>query len=89
MTTVNGGVTAEFLPGLSADVEASTLNGGVYTDFEATSLAPLPIASELRSNGRRVYRSSGKTRVRIGGGGPAFEFKTVNGDIKIRQRGMQ
>jgi hypothetical protein len=89
MTTVNGVVTAEFPAGLSADVQASTVNGGIYTDFEATSLAPLPITTEVGSNGKRVYRSSGKTRVRIGSGGPALEFKTVNGDIKIRQRGAR
>jgi DUF4097 and DUF4098 domain-containing protein YvlB len=89
MSTVNGGITAEFLPGLSADVQASTVNGGVYTDFEATALSPLPATSELRANGKRVYRSNGSTRVRIGSGGSALEFKTVNGDIKIRQRGAQ
>lgn len=85
--TVNGTIEASFRPNLSADVRVKTFNGGAYTDFD---VKPLPNAAPVaeRRNGRFVYRSDRSTGMRIGNGGPEFKFDTLNGNIRIINRGQ-
>lgn len=83
-TSVNGRIDLTFQPGLSADFGLKTLNGGMYTDFEATPLASSPGAT-ARENGRFVYKTRGESRIRIGSVGPQIRLETVNGDIQIRK----
>jgi DUF4097 and DUF4098 domain-containing protein YvlB len=68
--TVNGGITLELPDNISADVEATTVNGEVSTDF--------PLTVQGRFGPRRV---TGK----IGKGGPRLDLETVNGSIKLRR----
>jgi DUF4097 and DUF4098 domain-containing protein YvlB len=84
--SVNGFLDVTFQPGLAADLHFKTVNGAAYTDFDVTALAsagPLP----QRRNGGLVYRSDHGGSVRVGAGGPALNFQTVNGDIRIRKQG--
>lgn len=70
-TTVNGGIRLYMPAGASADVEATTVNGSIDTDF------PITI------RGRWGPRSASGE---IGGGGPNLELTTVNGSIEILRR---
>jgi DUF4097 and DUF4098 domain-containing protein YvlB len=67
-STVNGSVDVTVPPGVNADVHASTVNGGLTTDF------PLTVS------GRWGPKSlNGK----IGSGGPSLKLSTVNGGIRL------
>lgn len=85
--TVNGSIEASFRPNLSADVHLKTFNGGAYTDFDATALPNSVPVAEHR-NGKFVYRSDRSSSVRIGTGGPEYKFETLNGSIRIINRGQ-
>lgn len=69
-TTVNGGITVTLPKGTGTDVEASTVNGSVDSDF--------PITVQGRMNPRTL-------RGRIGEGGRMLDLTTVNGSIRLRQ----
>jgi len=83
--TVNGDVVISFPSSLAADLRLKTLNGGLFTDFETSTLPSAPAVAERR-NGKLVYRSDRSARVRVGRGGPEFEFETVNGDVRVLKR---
>lgn len=69
-TTVNGDVSVTVPDGLGAELEASTVNGSIETDF------PVTVRGKL---GKRHLRGQ------IGGGGRELRLETVNGDIAIRK----
>jgi hypothetical protein len=85
--TINGTIEASFRPNLSADVRVKTFNGQAYTDFDVTALPALSPVSERR-DGKFIYRSDRSTGMRIGNGGPEFKFDTLNGSIRIINRGQ-
>jgi hypothetical protein len=85
--SVNGTIEASFRPNLSADVRVKTFNGNAYTDFDATALPAAAPISERRS-GRFVYRRDRSAGLRIGNGGPELKFDTLNGNIRIINRGQ-
>jgi hypothetical protein len=85
--TVNGTVEASFRPNLSADVRVKTFNGHAYTDYDVTALPPPAVVGERR-NGKFIYRGNDFTGMRIGNGGPEFKFDTLNGSIRIINRGQ-
>jgi hypothetical protein len=70
--TVNGSITLALPAAASAQVEASTGNGHISTDF------PLTIRGGF--SGRHI------TGV-IGSGGPELSLETVNGSIELRKSG--
>jgi len=85
--SVNGTIEASFRPNLSADVRVKTFNGHAYTDFDVTALPALSPVSERR-DGRFIYRSDRSTGMRVGNGGPELKFDTLNGTIRIINRGQ-
>jgi len=85
--TVNGNIDVSFRPNLSADAKLKTFNGSAYTDFQSTAL-PTEASSTERRDGRFVYRSNRFTALRIGSGGPELKFETLNGTIRIINRGQ-
>ena len=82
--SVNGGLEASFRRNLSADIHVKTFNGDAFTDFEATAL-PVTASAEQRG-GKFIYRSNRSSAFRIGSGGPALKFDTLNGSIRIVNR---
>ncbi len=70
--TVNGGITLDLPPSLSAEVRAETVNGEIFTDF------PLMVTGKLGP--RRVTGT-------IGSGGRQLALSTVNGNIRLRKAG--
>jgi hypothetical protein len=85
--TINGSIETSFRPSLSADVRVKTFNGNAYTDFDAAPLPGLSPVTEHR-DGKFIYRSDRSTGMRIGNGGPEFKFDTLNGRIRIINRGQ-
>jgi len=85
--TVNGSIETSFRPGLAADVRVKTFNGQAYTDFDVIPLPALSPVSERR-DGKFIYRTDRSTGLRIGNGGPEFNFDTLNGSIRIINRGQ-
>jgi hypothetical protein len=85
--TVNGTIETSFRPNLSADIWVKTFNGGAYTDFAVTTLPRMPVEPEQR-NGKFVYRSDRLAAMRVGNGGPEFKFETLNGNVRIVNRGQ-
>lgn len=84
--TLNGDVVLEMPEQLSADLRMKAFNGGLFTDFEVQPLAQPLNVSMRRANGKFVYRSSGFTSVRAGGGGPELTLETMNGDVRVLRR---
>lgn len=68
--TVNGGIAIALGDNVSADVEASTVNGSIETDF--------PLTVRGRFGPKRVTGT-------IGQGGRKLALNTVNGSIRIRK----
>jgi hypothetical protein len=68
--TVNGGITVQIPAGLSAVLDASTVNGDIETDF--------PVTVQGRFGHRRLHGT-------IGDGGRELRLETVNGGIEIRK----
>jgi putative adhesin len=67
--TVNGSATAELPTRLDAEVEASTVNGAIMTDY------PLQVTGKL---GKRLQGT-------LGAGGRKVQIRTVNGAINLRK----
>lgn len=85
--TLNGSIDVYFQPSLDADLHFKRLNGEIYTDFDVT-LLPTESANLRDLNGRYVYRSDRSTAGRAGKGGPAFEFETLNGSIRLHSKAL-
>ena len=71
-TTVNGNVIVEFTGDFGGDVDLSTVNGSLNTNFEMTLSGRLD-PKHLRSH-------IGKP------GGPRMKLETVNGNVELRRR---
>lgn len=70
LQTTNGGVSLVVPEGYSADLTASTVNGGLEVDF------PVTVQGRI---GRRVEASLGR-------GGPPIRIQTTNGGVSLRRR---
>jgi DUF4097 and DUF4098 domain-containing protein YvlB len=70
-TTVNGGIRVSLPRGASTEVEATTVNGTVESDF------PITVQGRLHP---------GSLRGRIGDGGRSLDLTTVNGSIRLERR---
>ena len=72
--TVNGTATAELPARLDADVEATTVNGSINTDY------PLTVTGKYMSH---------HLRGTVGNGGRRVHITTVNGSINLKQAGTE
>jgi hypothetical protein len=72
LETVNGSISLELAGDLNADVVASTVTGGIETDF--------PLTVTGRFGPKRLAGT-------IGSGGRELHLSTVNGSIEIRRAG--
>lgn len=85
--SLNGSVDVYFQPGLNADLQFHTLNGGIYTDFD---VATRPAQGKGENvDGKFLYRVDRRNMTaRTGSGGPELKFDTLNGDIRLRSKGI-
>jgi DUF4097 and DUF4098 domain-containing protein YvlB len=70
LDTVNGGIELEVAGDLDADLNTSSVNGSVESDF------PITIAGRMRR---------GNLHGTIGKGGRGLELHTVNGDMELHK----
>jgi hypothetical protein len=83
--TINGEVHLYFEKNLNADFKIKTFNGKIYSDF--AMLARTGAATKAEDRGlKRIWRTSGFSTARVGGGGPEIELDGFNGDIHILER---
>lgn len=88
-STLNGDIDVTLPSSIKANVKMKTDNGDIYTDFDI-ALSPSANKPQVEEGGGK-----GKYRVRfdratfgsINGGGPEFQFTTLNGRIYIRKKG--
>lgn len=81
----NGDVDVTLPADLEATLRIDPGRGEILTDFEAEVLPQEPVIEQgKRGRGYRVEVSR-EVVARVGGGGPAFRFKTFNGDIFVRK----
>jgi DUF4097 and DUF4098 domain-containing protein YvlB len=81
---MNGSVDVYFHSDPDADFNIETMHGGVYADFDVTTL-PTTVKGEISGN-RFVYRSGGNMKVRAGKGGPEISLHTMNGSIRLHTK---
>lgn len=74
-STVNGSIELVAPAGLNAEVEASTVNGDIDSDFE--------VSGGGVERGR--FMPSASLRGTIGSGGEDLDLSTVNGEIRLRR----
>ncbi len=86
-TSFNGDVDVSLPAKLAADLVVTSHQGDVYTDFDVVPQEnPAVVERDKDAGGRYRVRMQRQMRYAIGGGGPAIEFRTFNGDIMIRKR---
>lgn len=71
-TTVNGNVVAELPANLGADVEMTTVNGSLRSDFDIT------VRGRIDPHNLSVHVGAP--------GGPRISLTTVNGNVELRRR---
>jgi len=85
-SSLNGNLDITFPKNLKATIKAKTDNGDVYTDFDMKVENNTPKINRTKSSG--VYKVKVEKWVRgliNGGGSSEMTFKTLNGDIYIRE----
>ncbi|MFQ5629087.1 MAG: DUF4097 domain-containing protein [bacterium] len=86
--TMNGTIDVTFPTAIKADVKLRTDNGNVYSDFDIEMQRNVrKIEKSPRGKGRKYRVTLDKDMYgTINGGGPEFQFRTLNGNIYIRKK---
>jgi len=87
-SSMNGDIDVTFPATLKANVNLTSNQGDVYSDFDVVmqATAPKQIVEDGRGKGGKYRVKIDKTvRGTINGGGPDIQFKNFNGDIFIRK----
>lgn len=79
LRTVNGAIRLELPPTADADLEATTVNGGVSVD-DRLGLADV-------SGNRSSFGPTTSIRGRLNKGGPRVTLQTTNGGVRVTTRG--
>jgi hypothetical protein len=83
--TVNGKIDVSFPQELAADLSFKTMRGEIYTDFDSQPLSIEPVRDRSRDGGKLVVRTGHGSAIRVGAGGPAYSFETLNGSVYVRK----
>jgi hypothetical protein len=83
--TINGKIDASFPENLAADLSFETMHGEIYTDFDSQPITSEPVRDRSRDGGKLVVRAAHGSAIRVGAGGPAYSFETLNGNVYIRK----
>jgi hypothetical protein len=82
-SSLNGDIDVTLPASTRANLRIESMDGDVFTDFDVATREP---ASRDRS-GRHRVRVEREVFGSINGGGPEFQFKTLNGNIHLRRAG--
>lgn len=84
--SINGTIEVMYPESLSADITFKSMHGDLYTDFKNVHRLQARVeSSQGRSRGKTTYRIDKFAPLRIGNGGPEFNFEVLNGDVYIKQ----
>lgn len=84
--TVNGTIKVNYPEDLSADVKFKSMHGDLYTDFKNIERLQAQVEKNTRIKGSRTtYRLDRFAPIRIGNGGPVFNFEVLNGDVYVQR----
>ncbi len=83
--SVNGEISVYSPKDFGAIVTFESLNGDLYTDFDNVKRLPNQLNRAESREGNR-YKLTSNAPIQIGDGGPAMDFKLVNGNVFIRER---
>ena len=88
-STLNGDIDVTLPADTKATLKLKSDNGEIYTDFEVKLLpnsTPAQVEDKRSSGGKYKVKMDKATVGTINGGGPDMSFKTLNGNIFVRQR---
>lgn len=86
-SSVNGDLDVSFPADAGLELHIDSAQGEIYSDFEV-EVVPTPPRVERRETGGGIeVRVDSEVVARIGGGGTAVRFETLNGDIRVRKTG--
>lgn len=86
LQSFNGKLEVTFPARLNANLRFKTFNGGVYTDFDGTTLPVSEPVTPEKKDGRFVYKGRDSYQaMKVGSGGPDITLETFNGTIQIKR----
>ncbi len=84
-STINGTIEVECLKQLSAEVNYKTMHGDFFTNYEDIEfLANKLVKSESKHRQTTKYKMGSTKSFKIGKGEAEFSFKTLNGDMYLK-----
>lgn len=88
-STLNGDIDITLPASIKANVKMKTDNGDIFSDFDIvlSAAANKPQVESGEGRGKYRVRFDHGTYGSINGGGPEFQFTTLNGRIFIRKKG--
>ena len=82
--SINGDLNITFAGQPNAEVVYETMHGDLYTRFDVKALEPQVLLTSQQKEHGIKYQLGAASRLQLGSGGPVYQFKTLNGDIKIK-----
>jgi len=84
--TINGNVNVQYAPQLNASVSFKSMNGQFYTDLSEVEMMPVRVIKNSETaGGGTVYKIDKRQSYKVGNGGPALTFETLNGNIYLKK----
>lgn len=84
--TVNGTIEVNYPRDLSADIKFKSMHGEIYTDFKNIKQLKTQVdTNKKRAGGSVKYKIDRFSPIRIGDGGPVFNFEVLNGNVYIKR----
>lgn len=84
--TINGDITLELPDDFTAQVEAESMQGDLFSAFDYEVMPQKMQVSKEQGRKGMKYQIEDKTVVKIGNStGPLFRFETLNGDMFLRK----
>lgn len=82
--SLNGDINIKFKNDLNANVSHRTMNGGFYTNYSVSNLAPKIVKEKIRKSKGIKYKIRSKGQFKIGNGGVQLNFDQLNGDTIVK-----
>ena len=84
--TINGDITLELPADFSAEIQAKSMQGDLFSAFEYERIPPTVEMTKDRKGRTTKFEIQQTTSVKIGKSeGPRFQFETLNGDMFLRR----
>jgi len=86
-TSLNGTIDVTLPANIAADFSMKTNHGEIYSDFDVKLKSPTAPKVETSDSKKGKYKVHTESAVvgSVNGGGPEFQFRTMNGNIYIRK----